>query len=102
MKSFNATIHFVNVTKENIAKKIDDKATCEIIEKLTVNNRHIFKTHQGVDIMQTINQYISDNNIDVVAVVKQHRNFIENIFHDSFSTKITTHSNIPILILMDS
>lgn len=100
--SFNATIHFVNVTKENITKKIDNKGTYEIIEKLTKHDTHVFQTLRGGDILKTINQYVSDKNINVVTVVKQHRSFIENIFHDSISAKIAYQSNIPILILMDS
>lgn len=49
-------------------------------------------------IEETINTYISQNNIDVLAMVKRNRNFFDRLIRSSLTNKMTLHSEIPIFV----
>jgi nucleotide-binding universal stress UspA family protein len=48
-----------------------------------------------------IQQYVKDNNADMLCMIKQKRGFWENLFHNSVTTIEVFHSEVPILVLQE-
>lgn len=46
----------------------------------------------------TIANYILENNIDILGVVKRNRSFFDRLFNSSVSNKLALHSKVPILV----
>jgi len=49
-------------------------------------------------IENTIANYILENNIDIIGVVKRNRNFFDRLFNNSISNNLAFHSKVPILV----
>lgn len=49
-------------------------------------------------IESTINNFLTENNIDLLAIVKRNRNFFDRLVNSSLSNKFAFHSNTPILV----
>ena len=49
-------------------------------------------------IENTIANYILENNIDILGVVKRNRNFFDRLFGSSVSNNLALHSKVPILV----
>ncbi|WP_156308267.1 universal stress protein [Sphingobacterium endophyticum] len=49
-------------------------------------------------IENTIANYILENNIDILGVVKRNRNFFDRLFNSSISNNLAFHSKVPILV----
>lgn len=46
----------------------------------------------------TIANYIIENNIDILGVIKRNRSFFDRLFRSSISNQLTFHSKVPILV----
>ena len=51
---------------------------------------------------ETINRFIIDKNIDVIAIVRRNRNLFDRLIRSSLSTKLTFHTEIPIFVFHQS
>lgn len=49
-------------------------------------------------IERTVNSFLIDNNIDLLAIVKRNRNFFDRLVNSSLSNKFAFHSSTPILV----
>lgn len=47
---------------------------------------------------ETVNKFIAENGIDLLAVVKRNRNFFDRLVSSSLSNKLAFHSETPILV----
>ena len=100
-RSYDATIHFLHFTigKEDT---IQDKESYELISELVQKEKNnLFKVITGKGVYPSLENYISDNTIDCIAIIKQQRGIFENLFHHSFTESISVWSKIPILVLID-
>jgi len=97
---FNAEIDVVHVESENdhyfnsennFFKK--NKSTIQY-PKINYTNLPEGKT------ADVINQYIADNNADLLVLAKHNRNFFERLMHRSLSKKMAYHIHLPLLILV--
>lgn len=57
-----------------------------------------FKLIHKEKVERGLQEYLKDNQIDLVAVKPRNRGFIENIFHTSITRKMAFHSTIPVLV----
>lgn len=48
-----------------------------------------------------IEQFVADNNADMLCMIKQNRGFWGNLFHNSVTTIEVFHSDVPILVLQE-
>jgi nucleotide-binding universal stress UspA family protein len=102
-----ATIHFVHISEKqhepaNINKDrntIIDNIWAELYEKS--NGAYPFEIHTvyGFDIVKQLSKYVYKNNINLVAFVSKHRNFWQNLMHDSVTQKVAISTEIPMLIM---
>jgi nucleotide-binding universal stress UspA family protein len=52
----------------------------------------------GENFIDTLEHFISDKNIDLIAMTRKRRNMITAILHPSISRKILFHTDIPLLV----
>jgi len=100
-RSFNAAIHFLHFSgcREG---SIEDREGYELINDLVEKEkRNRFSVIGGKDIFTSMDQYISANAIDCIAVIKHHRGIFENLLHRSFTESFSTKTRIPMLVLID-
>ncbi|MBL1409140.1 universal stress protein [Sphingobacterium faecale] len=51
-----------------------------------------------VSVEETINSFLMENKIDLLAIVKRNRNFFDRLVNSSLSNKLAFHSDTPILV----
>lgn len=101
---YNAEIHIVVFTDErkDIALVLEHghkiSAYKSFIEKqyqFDVVAQHIY----GDNFEQALSDYISEEQIDVLAMVTYHRKLWDRLFHPSVSKKMSYHTKIPLLVI---
>ena len=101
-KVFDANIHFIYVsTKDSAAKREDSQEYRKVQQVIEKDNRHVFKRIAGQAVIETVNQYVEDNNADLLAVVKHQHYFLDTLFHKSVSNEISLLSKVPVLVMRE-
>lgn len=57
-----------------------------------------FELITGEDFIASLDQYIMNNNIDLIAMTRRKRNMISKIFHPGITRKILFHTDVPLLV----
>lgn len=103
---FNATVHIALFTDADSAEAIDylkhERSITAYEEKLKTHykNTAIKSVHLvGHRFQETIEEYILEQRIDIVAMVTHKRTFLESIFKRSRTKKMSYHSQIPLLAI---
>jgi len=75
----------------------------EKFNEVLEGTNHSFQEIQGstAKINSIIQQFVKDNNADMLCMIKQNRGFWENLFHNSVTTIEVFHSEVPILALQE-
>jgi nucleotide-binding universal stress UspA family protein len=95
---FAAEIHVLHISE---AFKLDDEEA-EIAKKLERYLKgvdHHYNLVVNDDFEDGLETYITDKEIDMVAIIPRKRNLFERIFGKSASKKIIFHAHIPLLAL---
>lgn len=103
---FNATVHLAIFTDVDSAEAIDylkDKRSITAYEeklKTHYKNTGIKSVHlEGHRFQETIEEYILEQGIAIVAMVTHKRTFLESIFNRSMTKKMSYHIRIPLLAI---
>ena len=103
---FNATVHVAIFTDVDSAEAIDylkDKRGVNSYEeklKIKYKNTDIKSVHlDGHRFQETIDEYILEQPIDIVAMISHKRTFLESIFNRSMTKKMSYHTRIPLLAI---
>lgn len=51
------------------------------------------------DVAEAIDNYINENQIDLLVLAKHHRSFFDRLFHRSLSKRMAYHTKVPLLVL---
>lgn len=101
VNSYNTEVSMFMVTEEmktigdtekNFANSV---ANVIGIENLAAN---YFK-HE--DVIYGTKTYVQQHNINMLALVNRRRNFLQDLFHISFTKQISFHAEVPLLVLHD-
>ncbi|MDZ4666773.1 MAG: universal stress protein [bacterium] len=68
-------------------------------DQITYQNIHFIELEKG-DILQSINNYVEENHVDLLVMAKHNRNFFDRLFHRSLSKKMAFHTQIPLMVLV--
>jgi nucleotide-binding universal stress UspA family protein len=100
-KAFNPKIYVVNIKrrKESVAVK---KQVGTKLDGLLSNVEHVYYFPEKEDLAEGINEFASEHNADIVAVVPHRYGLIEGLFHKSISKRLAFHTNVPLLALPDN
>lgn len=96
---FDSVLHLVHV---NDSETPDPGYYLEELFKEKYPNQKIkISTINSESIVDSIDEYAKNHEIDVIAMGTKNRSFFESIFHESITTKMALHSEIPLLILKE-
>jgi nucleotide-binding universal stress UspA family protein len=103
---FNATVHIAIFTDVDSAEALDylkhKRNITAYEEKLkTLYKQTVIKSVHldGHRFQETIEEYILEHRIDIVAMVTHKRTFLESIFNRSMTKKMSYHTRIPLLAI---
>jgi len=90
-------VHFKAVKPDSWDKKR--------LEEMRLYCRQTYRNHQiefgfitGDEFIESLDTYILDNNIELIAMTRRKRNMISKILHPSITRKILFHTDIPLLV----
>jgi nucleotide-binding universal stress UspA family protein len=92
---FEAEVYCIHVDTshtENLTHKMD-----QFKALVPEHDRLHFKSVEGLRLEQSLIQFVDENNIDILAMMTQKRNFFEELFNYSRTKSMSYHSKIPIL-----
>lgn len=103
---FKTTLHVVIFTDSDIATPdnyLNDKSILDnyydtlrkMNAELKVTSSHL----AGSEFDDTLQKYIDENQIDIVAMITYKRNFLEKIFHRSATKSMMYHTQTPLLVI---
>lgn len=90
-QSIGADLHYVHVdNKDNGKKDIETIAGFAAVEHITSD-----------DVIEGLNQYIKEEDIDVLAMFIPKRRLWERLFHSSFTKRMALHTHTPLLVFRE-
>jgi len=92
---FNAEMHCVhiNVSHTDYAQKQMERFTRAFAHKKNT----YFEIIEDLYILSGLDKYISNEKIDVLAMLTHKRNFLDKLFTVSYTQKMSFHINVPLL-----
>ncbi|MFT3747233.1 MAG: universal stress protein [Agriterribacter sp.] len=105
---FNSCIHTVVFTDEDSAGGFDFVDNSRGLDDYkyflaqTFPDQKIITAHiSGSRFEDTLQQYITSNNIGMIAMISQQRSFLSRLIHPSTTRSMAYHATIPLLIIPD-
>jgi nucleotide-binding universal stress UspA family protein len=95
---FHAPLLFVNVLEDEYINRVD--AEERIAEHFPGINLS-FNFIEDDDVVDGINNFMEDNNAEVIAMVRHQMGMIDRLFHPSITKQMVLHPEHPMLILHD-
>ena len=97
---FDANIHFVHVLENTSSdyRLIETRFEQIFREKAPSLGFNMVKIENNT-VLHATNQYISENDIDLMVMATSHRNFIENILHRSMTKQMVFNTKIPLMVM---
>ena len=90
----NAAVHFVHVEKEPGFGLVQDQVVSDNYPHRFIN----FTIVKNPSIMKGLDQYIKEQDIDLLSLFIPRRRLWERLFHTSFTKRMSFHSKTPLLV----
>lgn len=98
MATENSTIHLLNINPDRLKSYPFEKLR-KVIGTEIPSSKMKISTIKSTDVIGSINSYMEENEIDLLAVGSRTRSFLDELFHYSVSKKLTIESMVPVLII---
>lgn len=72
-----------------------EKALQEVFKIQNIKATHLY----GKLFEDTLQEYIQQNDIDILSMITYHRNFWNQIFHPSITKRMSYHTKVPLLVI---
>lgn len=97
---YNANIYIFNIsTSKNEWNEIRLTGFCEYLKKQYPNLTINFSVLSDGDLINAIEKFVEENEIDMIAFSTYRRSIIMRIFNPSIARKMLFHSNTPLLVI---
>ena len=96
-KKFNSEIHLIHIRNQN--EYYQEKEIINMFSNFYPKDMLEFAIIDSDDKIASINDYCNKNNIKLLSMRRNSRSVFENLFHKSFTKKMTINSRIPLLVL---
>lgn len=100
-KPFKATFHFIHVQEENdwdLNIELEDRLFKYLFAEGDPTYAFNMATIDAKTVTEGLNQYIEENEIDLVIMVAHKRNLWERILHKSITKEMAITTKVPILV----
>jgi len=97
---YNPVIHclHVNVDGDRQADEAKMKALNKHFSKEMETGRLIFKIIDNENFVEGINQYVTENKIDIISVVHHRKGFLKRLVSKSYTRELLVHLDVPLYI----
>ncbi len=102
IKKFNAKLYILNVEKEQEDIEVDKAIQMMKMENYFDDIEHSHNLPIDNDLIHGLNTFISDHEIDMIAMIPHKHNLLSRIFNESNSKKMAFHTSVPLIILHSS
>lgn len=98
---FKSHVYVLNVVNELIGvNSISESVTEHItLENSLSNVEHSFHYLQNENVVDGINTFISERNMDMVVMIPRKHSILRNIFQEPNTKRMAFHTNIPLLAI---
>ncbi|HEY4060726.1 MAG TPA: universal stress protein [Puia sp.] len=97
---FHPRLHIVNVDHEHYVQVTDEyKVERGKLETMLSDYKPDFYFIRLFDFMDAINQFVADNQIDLILTFPRRHSFLSNVFKTTNTTKLAYHSHVPIVAI---
>lgn len=93
-----AEIQILHISEAPVIKPEETKEAQQL-DRYFKHLRHSFHFKPGKHVDEGINEYIDENNIDLLTLVAKKHSLLDRIFKGSMTRKMAYHSKTPLLIL---
>lgn len=95
---FDAKLTVVNVYAENlILERLRTNEFQDIVKESVKYPMISFKYLKGDDVYATIENYVEENDVDLIAMTTHHRKLFEKLFQQSITKKMVKHGKTPLM-----
>jgi len=100
-KLFNAKIFVVNVVREEaeIIPTTDEAAVGVKIDHLLEDIEHSYHYAQNDDVVEGVNDFVQEHNIDLIVMIPRQHSGFRNLFHEAETKRMAFHTHTPFLSL---
>ena len=100
-KTFDSALHFVHVNDrdDNLEVGPEELIFEKVFESKDPATPMYFAEVKDFSVIDGLNKYIQNHEIDLLTVVTQKRSFWERLFHKSTTKRMVLNSEIPLLVL---
>jgi len=95
----NFAIRIIRVKKGNDLDSLQLQNKDLLLDYFDESNTSFEEITSDTTITEAINNYVDDNNANMICLLNYEHSFIENLTHEPIIKKISFHSNVPLLIL---
>lgn len=101
VRIFNSHVYIVNVVRQKaeLVHTTEEAAFGIKLGHSLEDIEHTFHYAENGNVVEGINQYVSDHDIDLVVMIPRKHSVIENIFKEPHTKRMAFHTRIPLLIL---
>jgi nucleotide-binding universal stress UspA family protein len=98
--SYQPMVHclHVNVDGDHLADEAKMNSLKVHFNEKMESGRLVFKVIDNEDFVDGINQYVNENEIDIISVVHHRKGFLERLVSKSHTHELLVHSNVPLYI----
>ncbi|MGZ4059478.1 MAG: universal stress protein, partial [Bacteroidia bacterium] len=100
VKLFQSKVYVLNVV--NGVKKTAVKKSVTGIEECLEGIDHSFHFVENEDTISGINEFVSSEKADMIAIIPRRHKFMDTILHERNTKRMAFHTSIPLLALHDS
>lgn len=95
---FRAVMHFVHVEENDNYETVEDTIFYKLFEKGDPAFSFNIVNLKNRSVLEGLNQYADENNVDLIVLVNRQRNYLENIFQLSLTKKMAKASKLPMMV----
>lgn len=98
-KLFASTLHVVNIDFNNKGFTPNTPNEINNLESMLADVPHQLHFIESENVQTAIDNFVENNNIDLLLMVPKKHSFFESLFHKSATKEMAYHSKIPMLAL---
>ena len=99
-KRYDAKLHLIHV--DDVESPNPGYYLEELFKEKYPNHKIKISSVYHHDVIEAIDKYAVENEIDIIAMGTKNRSFFDRIFHESMTQKMALHTELPLLILKQS
>lgn len=99
VNDYNAAITMFNVTEDMKTVSDAEKSMASSVANVIGLEQLPITYFKHEDVIYGTKAYVQQHEINMLALVNRRRNFLQDLFHISFTKQISFHAEIPLLVL---